>query len=75
MKNKPNLDLYPFNKKVSLDLPYEEDIFRTKKKKVSQQELESLNLSTLEKSFFEEGIAEYTGRVYQFFPVQNKLLW
>lgn len=54
MKNKPNLDLYPFNKKkVSLDLLYEKATFsRPRGEKVSQQELESLNLSTLEKSFF-----------------------
>lgn len=50
MKNKPNLDLYPFNKKkVCLDLLFE----RTFSVRVSAQELkgESLNLSTWKETF------------------------
>lgn len=61
MKNKPNLDLYPFNKKVSLDLLCEKTFFgwkREKKsrKKISAEELkgESLNLSTWRKKFSEQ---------------------
>lgn len=50
MKNKPNLDLYPFNKKVFLDLLCEktfQDRKSERRREISAQELkvESLNLS------------------------------
>jgi hypothetical protein len=73
MKNKPNLDLYPLNKKVSLDLPLCErnsSLSRGaersgEKRKISAQELkvESLNLSTLLslKSFMDTKQDEFIG--------------
>jgi hypothetical protein len=74
MKNKPNLDLYPLNKKVSLDLPQplcERNFSLSRragageKRKISAQEskVESLNLSTLLslKSFMDTKQDEFIG--------------
>lgn len=54
MKNKPNLDLYPFNKKVSLDLLCEKTFQEKKERENICTGMESLNLFTWEKSFMKD---------------------